>query len=85
MTAKFVDNDPVTEKEIQQLRKFYREHLSEVAQSFALHRGSFLIGSSGTMENIGLMIAHRNKKFPNLSVNELAIYFIMSFLSFMMM
>jgi exopolyphosphatase / guanosine-5'-triphosphate,3'-diphosphate pyrophosphatase len=71
MTARFVDNDPVTEEEIQQLRKFYREQLIEVAQSFALHRGGMLIGSSGTMENIGLMIAHRNKKSPNLSINEL--------------
>jgi exopolyphosphatase / guanosine-5'-triphosphate,3'-diphosphate pyrophosphatase len=72
MTAKFVDNDPITQKEIEQLQHYYRQQLSEVAQSFALHRGSFLIGSSGTMENIALMIANRNKTFPSLTVNELA-------------
>jgi exopolyphosphatase / guanosine-5'-triphosphate,3'-diphosphate pyrophosphatase len=71
MTAQFVNTDPLSENEIRQLRDHYREQLTEVAQAFALHRGSVLIGSSGTMENIALMISHKNKKSPSLSVNEL--------------
>lgn len=71
MTATYVDNDPISQQEIKTLENHYREHLSEVAQAFAMHRGSMLIGSSGTMENIGLMISHRKKQSPSLSVNEL--------------
>jgi exopolyphosphatase / guanosine-5'-triphosphate,3'-diphosphate pyrophosphatase len=71
MTARFVNQDPISKEEIEQLCDFYKEELLEVAQAFAHHRGSILIGSSGTMENIGLMISHRNKKMPSLSINEL--------------
>lgn len=71
LTAKHVDSDPISEKEMKILRDFYRDHLTDVAQAFASHRASMLIGSSGTMENIGLMIAYRKGQSPNLSVNEL--------------
>lgn len=71
MTASFVDHDPISKKEIQKLEDFYRQNLTDVAQAFATHRASTLIGSSGTMENIGLMIAYKNKRNPALSVNEL--------------
>lgn len=71
MRAKFVNNDPITESEINRLRDYYRDMLTDVAQAFALNRAEMLIGSSGTMENIALMILHRNNKEPNLSVNEL--------------
>lgn len=71
MRAKFVNNDPITESEINRLRDYYRDMLTDVAQAFALNRAEMLIGSSGTMENIALMISHRNNKEPSLSVNEL--------------
>lgn len=71
MTAKFVNNDPIPAEEIRTLQYYFRTQLADVAQAFAIHRGAILIGSSGTMENIALMISHRNKKPPNLSVNEL--------------
>lgn len=71
MTAAFVENDPVNREEIKTLEAYFQEKLTDVAQAFAMHRASMLIGSSGTMENIALMIAHRNKKEPELSVNEL--------------
>lgn len=71
MTARFIDNDPITQKEIETLTNHFRDHLTDVAQAYAQHRGAILIGSSGTMENIGLMISNRNEKSPNLSVNEL--------------
>ncbi|HKK09394.1 MAG TPA: Ppx/GppA phosphatase family protein, partial [Bacteroidales bacterium] len=71
MTAKFIDHDPITKKEIDSLKNHFDNQLADVAEAFAMHRSSMLVGSSGTMENIGLMIAHRNNKTPNLTVNEL--------------
>lgn len=71
MTSQFVDSDPISDQEISKLKSHYREQLIDVAQAFAIHRGVQLIGSSGTMENIALMISHRLKKSPTLSLNEL--------------
>jgi exopolyphosphatase/guanosine-5'-triphosphate,3'-diphosphate pyrophosphatase len=71
MTATFVDYDPISNDEIKKLQQHYNETLADVAQAFAIYRGSILIGSSGTMENIGLMISHRQNRSPNLSINEL--------------
>lgn len=71
MTATFVNHDPITKDEISNLEKYFHQNLTDVAQAFASNRASVLIGSSGTMENIGLMISYKNKKNPTLSVNEL--------------
>lgn len=71
MTAEHVNSDPITQSEIETLQSHFRDNLVEVAQSFALNRGELLIGSSGTMENIALMISHRLKKSPNLTINQL--------------
>jgi exopolyphosphatase/guanosine-5'-triphosphate,3'-diphosphate pyrophosphatase len=71
MTSRFVHNDPITKDEIAALEDHYRSQLTETAQSFAMHRGEILIGSSGTMENIALMVADHNKFSPSMSVNEL--------------
>lgn len=71
MTADFVDNDPISKKEIEKLKEHFREQLKDVAQAFAMNRAKLLIGSSGTMQNIAMMIAARNKKSPALSINEL--------------
>ncbi|MFU8812800.1 MAG: HD domain-containing protein [Balneolaceae bacterium] len=72
MAAAHVDNDPITPQETDTLRDVFRDQLQDVAQAFAQHRSHTLIGSSGTMENIALMIAARNNSRPNLSVNELS-------------
>lgn len=71
MTSRFVDHDPITDEEIDSLTKHFQTNLADVAQSFASNRASMLVGSSGTMENIALMIAYRKNKSPNMSVNEL--------------
>lgn len=71
MTSQFIDHDPISKEEILKLQSHYREKLIDVAQAFAVHRGAQLIGSSGTMENIALMISYRFKKTPSLSLNEL--------------
>lgn len=71
MTSEFVDHDPIKPEEISKLEDHYRDQLADVAQAFASHRAVKLIGSSGTMENIGLMISHRLGNSPSLSLNEL--------------
>ena len=71
MTSRFVDTDPISKEEIQALEAHYEEQLRDVAQSFATHRASVMVGSSGTLENIGMMIAKRENRPQNLSVNEL--------------
>lgn len=71
MMGSFVDNDPVTDKEIEKMIQHYEENLVDVAEAFSMNRASLLIGSSGTMQNIALMIAARKKKSPSLSINEL--------------
>lgn len=64
-------NDPPASKEIQALRDNYCKELKDVAEAFAQNRTDTLIGSSGTMQNIGMMIALKNKKSPNITLNEL--------------
>ncbi len=71
MTANYIDHDPISPDEINALKEHFDSKLMDVAEAFAMHRSPLLIGSSGTMENIGLMIAHRNNKTPNLTINEL--------------
>ncbi|CAN5302797.1 Ppx/GppA phosphatase family protein [soil metagenome] len=71
MTARFVDHDPVSREEIKKLKKYYEEQLCDVAQAFATHRASVMVGSSGTLQNIGMMIAKRKNAVQSLSVNEL--------------
>ena len=71
MTAKYVKSDPITSADINTLESNFRDHLGDVAQAFALHRGKLMIGSSGTMENIALMISNKLKKSPNLTINQL--------------
>ncbi|WP_069131077.1 Ppx/GppA phosphatase family protein [Rhodohalobacter halophilus] len=71
MTAQFIDHDPIKPDEIEKLKNHFEKSLTDVAEAFALHRSKTLIGSSGTMENIAMMIAHRHNNTPNLTVNEM--------------
>jgi len=63
--------DPPATKEIKVLRDHYAEELKDVAEAFAQNRTDTIIGSSGTMQNIGMMIAMKNEKSPNITLNEL--------------
>lgn len=71
MTARFVDSDPISDIEITLLRDHFEGSLTDVVDAYSQNESKTLIGSSGTMENIAMMIAARNKKAPSLSVNEL--------------
>ena len=72
MAAKFVQTDPIIKDEIKALRKHYKNELKEIRQIIKEHDIKTMIGSSGTMENIGAMVAKRNSLTANLSLNELS-------------
>ncbi len=71
MTARFVNQDPISREEIKKLKKYYEEQLHEVGRAVATHCASIMVGSSGTLQNIGMMIAKRGNRTQTLSVNEL--------------
>lgn len=71
MTQLFKPSDPITPKEIEKLEHYYADQLSEVAEAFAQHRTETIVGSSGTMQNIALMVADRNNKPVDVTLNEL--------------
>ena len=71
MAARFINNDPVTKKEIKALRSHFRKELSDLKEMLRKYPVKTMIGSSGTMENIGAMIAARNSLSANRSLNEL--------------
>ena len=71
LTADFKPSDPITPKEVKKLEQLYEKQLEDVAQAFAQHRSEILIGSSGTMQNIGTMIAARKNLSTDITLNEL--------------
>src|SRR5680860_336630 len=60
MAAAFVGSDPINQKDIKKLQKHFDKELSEVFKLAKKHKVKTIIGSSGTMENIGDMVAGRN-------------------------
>jgi exopolyphosphatase / guanosine-5'-triphosphate,3'-diphosphate pyrophosphatase len=71
MAAKFVKNDPISKSEIKSLKKHYKKSLKEIAEIIKDHKVKTMIGSSGTMENIGAIVANRTSLTANMTLNEL--------------
>ena len=71
MAAAFVNSDPIEKKEIEALQKHYNEELDEVIKLAKKHHVRTIIGSSGTMENMAQIVAHKNSLAINMSLNEL--------------
>ncbi len=71
MSAKFVKNDPITKEEIKTIKKHYKKTLKEIADVIREHEVTTMIGSSGTMENIGAMVASRTSLTADMTLNEL--------------
>ncbi|TRO64504.1 Ppx/GppA phosphatase family protein [Christiangramia sabulilitoris] len=71
MSAKFVKHDPITKSEIKTLKKHYRAMLKEIGEVIREHKVKTMIGSSGTMENIGAMVASRTSITADMTLNEL--------------
>ncbi|MDZ7771169.1 MAG: Ppx/GppA phosphatase family protein [Balneolaceae bacterium] len=71
MAAEYVASDPLSKGEIKKLRARYRRELEPMAEVMEKHPVRTLIGTSGTMENIALMIAARKDLNASLTLNEL--------------
>lgn len=71
MAARFVGTDPIAENEVDNLRDHFRKELGEVAEVLQKYPVTTIIGSSGTMENIGAMIAGRSSMTASMTLNEL--------------
>lgn len=70
MTADFVKNDPITKNEIKALQDYYKKQTEHLRKIFLKHESDTLIGSSGTMQNIGAMVAKMNGESPDITLNE---------------
>ncbi|WP_289023210.1 Ppx/GppA phosphatase family protein [uncultured Salegentibacter sp.] len=71
MTAEFVESDPIEENDIKKLQDHYKKELPEILKLAKKHKVKTIIGSSGTMENIGQMVAGRSSLTAERSLNEL--------------
>ncbi len=71
MAAPFVNNDPVTKKEIKELNKHFERELKKVSEVLEKYPVKTIIGSSGTMENIAAMIVTQQSDAEILTLNEL--------------
>lgn len=69
--AEFVDHDPVTAEEIEQMSRHFETELEDLLEAVAKHKVRTIIGSSGTMENIAAMIANRQSITASVTLNEL--------------
>ncbi|MEX0608142.1 MAG: Ppx/GppA phosphatase family protein [Balneolaceae bacterium] len=81
MTGVFKPSDPITPKDIEKLETHYAGQLKDVIGAVSTHQIETIIGSSGTMQNIGLMIAARQHKSADVKLNEL-VYSADDFASF---
>jgi exopolyphosphatase/guanosine-5'-triphosphate,3'-diphosphate pyrophosphatase len=71
MTDKFRPNDPVTAQDIVEITQYYDSTLAPLREALQKWSTSTMIGSSGTMQNIALMIAARKGYDPEtLTLNE---------------
>lgn len=71
MAAAFVKSDPIEKKDIKKLQEHFGKKLAEVMKLAKKHKVKTIIGSSGTMENIGEMIVGRKSLTASRSLNEL--------------
>ncbi|WP_240894647.1 Ppx/GppA phosphatase family protein [Fodinibius halophilus] len=71
MAGLFVDNDPITETEIDQLCDHFKKELSDVFEAVDAYDIKTIIGSSGTMENIADMIANEESITASVTLNGL--------------
>lgn len=70
MTDMFRPCDPISMEDIKNLEDYYSEELKGVEVELQKKPTKTIIGSSGTMQNIALMIAERKNQSKNLTLNE---------------
>ena len=67
----FKPSDPVTEEDIKKLRSFYKKELRGLKEALKDYSIDTIVGSSGTMQNIALMIAFMDRQSKEIKLNEL--------------
>ncbi len=68
--AEFVTSDPISKKDIRHLESFYVTKLGELMEAIEEYPVETLVGTSGTMQNIAMMMAHLKKADPSATLNE---------------
>lgn len=71
MTDIFKPNDPITKEDISNLESHYLQELVDVENALIKSPTKTIIGSSGTMQNIALMIANQKGLSTNVTLNEM--------------
>ena len=71
MTDYFKLNDPISPEQIDQINAYYKQNLLSVKEALSQWPSDQIIGSSGTMQNIALMIAaQQGLDVESLALNE---------------
>ena len=70
MTDIFKPQDPITQPDITKLEKHYNQELSEITEAIKGFSVKTIVGSSGTMQCIGSMVAARNGLPVDVTLNE---------------
>lgn len=64
-------SDPISKEDIGKLEAHYTQELKEIEEALKKYPTKTIIGSSGTMQNIALMIANRKGLSTTVTLNEL--------------
>jgi exopolyphosphatase / guanosine-5'-triphosphate,3'-diphosphate pyrophosphatase len=70
MTSDFIKSDPASKKELKKLEEAYDIGLQGLKETLRHHSISFLVGTSGTMQNIAAMISADKKLKTSVTLNE---------------
>ena len=57
MTDQFNPNDPISEEQIDLIKAYYKQSLLSIQEALSQWPTEYIVGSSGTMQNIALMMA----------------------------
>ena len=57
MTDQFNPNDPISEEQIDLIKAYYKQSLLSTQEALSQWPTEYIVGSSGTMQNIALMMA----------------------------
>src|SRR5581483_3275698 len=71
LTAEFVSSDPISKDDRRQLRAHLVDALTPVSNAVAVYAPKMAVGSSGTLEDLGHMVAARRGTEVPLSLNQL--------------
>lgn len=66
----FVSSDPLSKKEIRHLESFYVSKLTDLVEAVEEYPIETLVGTSGTMQNIAMMMAAFKKTDTSVTLNE---------------